>query len=258
MIFQPYLTFSTNELLLSMSWLSDRTVISRRATWMGLALCLAAVLRGYYRPYFTPGPTLLLTVAMTFFIGGIIWAGYRMFGRDGGFPVLFFTGGTLLVSLLRWVYTHQFLRYHLPETTIFHDPARALWFIVPTSAVLLLLGYGLAQYRYLRKQEEKATAAVLNFRSGGKDVHLPVADLLHVKANGEYLLYRCADRQYPRFQRLKVAEAELGPLGFVRVHRSHLVARSAIRTVSVKELELRDGTLVPVSRSYREAVTDIK
>ena len=51
---------------------------------------------------------------------------------------------------------------------------------------------------------------------------------------------------------LSALELRLEPFGFVRVHRSHLVQRSAIRELRASRralaLSLHDGTLVPVSR----------
>jgi DNA-binding LytR/AlgR family response regulator len=50
---------------------------------------------------------------------------------------------------------------------------------------------------------------------------------------------------------LSALEQRLAPLGFVRVHRAHLVRRAAIRELRAldrPEIELTDGAAVPVSR----------
>jgi DNA-binding LytR/AlgR family response regulator len=47
---------------------------------------------------------------------------------------------------------------------------------------------------------------------------------------------------------LSSLEARLAPFGFVRIHRAHLVQRSAVRSLSLGVAELLDGTAVPVSR----------
>ena len=54
---------------------------------------------------------------------------------------------------------------------------------------------------------------------------------------------------------MRNAEAVLGPDGFVRIHRSYLVARSAISDVyrsrkGPVEIALINGQRLPVSRSY--------
>ncbi|MEM9930152.1 MAG: LytTR family DNA-binding domain-containing protein [Bacteroidota bacterium] len=103
-------------------------------------------------------------------------------------------------------------------------------------------------------EEALANKPTLSFRSGGADINLPLDQLLHVSANGEYVNYHCKDRRYTRFQRMKEAEAELAPLGFTRIHRSHIVAKEAVRAKSPTYIELIDGTQLPVSRSYRKAL----
>lgn len=58
---------------------------------------------------------------------------------------------------------------------------------------------------------------------------------------------------------IKRLEAELEPRRFVRVHRSFIVARRGVKTISSRhqggwELTLKNGRVVPISATYLERV----
>ena len=233
----------------------------RRLVIVG-AVVLSAVVHGYYRDYFSGPIRFLWVAAFVLLVVAHLWAGGRLFvaGRPAPWVKLLLFAG--LFSTLRWAYAYFVLQHYLPANTVFHNPGRAMWFIVPTSVFLVLAGYGRRMYqRHLRPEPPPDSAAsllhnaILTFRSEGKDIRLPVAELIYVKAQGEYVIYCCADRRYPRFQRLKEASQELRPYGIVRIHRSYLVASAAVRTMDGRSVELVDGTKLPVSRTYREVLS---
>lgn len=64
----------------------------------------------------------------------------------------------------------------------------------------------------------------------GRLLLVPVADVLYLKAEAKYVSLRTAARSYLIEESLNSIEEELGAL-FVRVHRSALVARSAVQGV---------------------------
>lgn len=81
---------------------------------------------------------------------------------------------------------------------------------------------------------------------------VPVADILCVTASGNYLELHTAARRYLLRGTMKGIEARLGPEDFLRVHRSSLVRRSAIASVSRRrrELQLVDGTTLRLGDHY--------
>lgn len=85
----------------------------------------------------------------------------------------------------------------------------------------------------------------------GEEVFL-VSDILRVQASGNYsVFYLESGRTVTVAKTLKVYEALFGSTGFTRVHQSHLVNTSKIRSLMRsmdKKLELSDGTIIPVSR----------
>jgi|GEM_PF-4902518 len=227
---------------------------------------LWGVTAGYYTPHFPQRTRWLLAVLYVGLVSAHLLLGKRMFVSSHPFPLGRFLWVVAVFTTIRWLYTYYVLQHHLPPDTIFHYPNKVLWFIIPSSAVLVFLGYSVALYRHLRSTEGEKTsipqptdlntksAPVLQFRSEGKEVQLRLDALLYIEANGEYMIYQCTDRRYLRFQRLKEAEAELAPFGFVRIHRSYIVARNAIRAYSRTSVELTQGTRLPLSRTYRSAL----
>jgi two-component system LytT family response regulator len=85
-----------------------------------------------------------------------------------------------------------------------------------------------------------------------EDVVIPLDDVDHIAADDVYAIVHSGGRRYLVRSALDTLEKELDPAVFIRVHRSHIVAVRSIvavrRTKACREVVLRDGTIVPVSR----------
>jgi hypothetical protein len=93
----------------------------------------------------------------------------------------------------------------------------------------------------------------------GKEFLLAAGDIECVQASGNYVNLRVRGREYPLRSTLAAFEPRLDPARFVRVHRSWLVNLDCLVEIEPLEtgdarLTLRDGTKVPCSRTYREAL----
>lgn len=79
-----------------------------------------------------------------------------------------------------------------------------------------------------------------------------IDEVLCVTASGNYLELHTARRRYLLRGTMKAIEAQLAGHDFVRVHRSSLVRRTAIATVSRRRRELRlvDGTMLRLGDRY--------
>jgi two-component system LytT family response regulator len=97
-------------------------------------------------------------------------------------------------------------------------------------------------------------------RVGAREIVIPWADVTLLAAEGVYATVHAAGRRYLVRRSLDDLARSLGPAGFVRVHRSVLVRRIAIAELRLapatrrRELVLRSGTVVPVSRRRHAAV----
>ncbi|MEP7183963.1 MAG: LytTR family DNA-binding domain-containing protein [Betaproteobacteria bacterium] len=95
-------------------------------------------------------------------------------------------------------------------------------------------------------------------RSVNRIVIVPVAAILRLDAEDNYVRL-WADRTYLHKETLTALMARLDPASFVRVHRSHAMALSAVRELTPLAhgefaLALADGATVTSGRSYRADV----
>lgn len=77
----------------------------------------------------------------------------------------------------------------------------------------------------------------------------------HIWVEGNYIYYKLKDnpKYILRRDTLKNVYARLASQHFVRTHKSYLVNLEMVRQVNWKEIGLKDGSKVPLSRSYKES-----
>ena len=100
---------------------------------------------------------------------------------------------------------------------------------------------------------------VLSIADRGATHLVPLAEILWLEAEDNYVLVHTAARTYTARQKIGDLEARLSPASFLRVHRSSLVRADAVRAVRPLgrgdfEVVLADGTAVRGARSRRAAV----
>lgn len=125
----------------------------------------------------------------------------------------------------------------------------------------------LAMFRAHEEALQQARAArtdarrdhVVTLRSGGREIRLPAGDFLTARAAGNYAEVRTGAGVHLARITLAELEALLSAAGVdpVRVHRSHLLARNALREIipggdGDAEAVLAGGIRVPVSRRFRD------
>lgn len=93
---------------------------------------------------------------------------------------------------------------------------------------------------------------------GNKLVTLAVTDIIWIEADGDYTRIHTITQSYLSNKGISELERRLHPQQFQRVHRSALIALSAIKEVyrepSGPQILLTNDVLVKVSRSYVEAI----
>lgn len=98
-------------------------------------------------------------------------------------------------------------------------------------------------------------------RSAGR-VHLvDPAEILWAGADGDYVTLHAAGKRHSIRTSLKAIEAQLVPYGFARIHRSSLVNLHCVAELVPQDsgdyrIVLHDGTVLRMSRSYRDALFD--
>jgi DNA-binding LytR/AlgR family response regulator len=92
----------------------------------------------------------------------------------------------------------------------------------------------------------------LTARARGSAFFFDAREISRISAGNKYTGFTLQGKTYLLDEGLGALEEQLGPWGFVRVHRSELVnlhlVRALHRTEHGAELELEDGQRVPVSR----------
>ena len=98
-------------------------------------------------------------------------------------------------------------------------------------------------------------------RTNGRVHVLDPREIDWVEAAGDYVTIHAAGKSHLVRDSLRNLEARLAAHGFLRIHRSTLVKLGSIRELVAKdsgdhEVVLHDGTVLRLSRSYKDALYD--
>jgi DNA-binding LytR/AlgR family response regulator len=95
----------------------------------------------------------------------------------------------------------------------------------------------------------------LTLAQGKRLVRIPHREIRHVEAHGNHVLVHLSDRTLRFACTLKHVEGLLPSSGFVRVHRCHIVSRSAVLHWNGAGVHTAVG-LLPVGASYRAGLLE--
>lgn len=94
------------------------------------------------------------------------------------------------------------------------------------------------------------------FRWEGKRVCLLLPELLYFEAEGNYLHVFSKTGRYRFRSTIASVENTLAGCGFIRIHKGFLINQAAVRLFNAKEVELFDGTLLPIGKSYAKTAEE--
>lgn len=95
----------------------------------------------------------------------------------------------------------------------------------------------------------------LNVRVDRQTVRLDVGAIRYVEGMSDYVKIHTAEKTHVTRRNISDLEDELAPYGFLRIHRSYLVALERVEAFTARSVEVADERL-PVSRTYRERVVE--
>ncbi|MCL2212478.1 MAG: LytTR family transcriptional regulator DNA-binding domain-containing protein [Oscillospiraceae bacterium] len=97
---------------------------------------------------------------------------------------------------------------------------------------------------------------VITHTSGGELRNFKLNSILYYETqNGKIIVYYDENKSFEFPQRnITILENDLGTYGFFRIHRSFVVALSAIVSLKYDKVVLRNGTKLPVSRAKYAAL----
>jgi hypothetical protein len=96
-------------------------------------------------------------------------------------------------------------------------------------------------------------------RKLGREFLVAAADIEWLQASGNYVNLRMRGHDYPLRSTLAALESRLDPASFVRVHRSYMVNLDQVASIEPLDtgdarIHLKDKTILPCSRRYRDAL----
>lgn len=137
-----------------------------------------------------------------------------------------------------------------------------LTYALMLGVILLVREREIARERLDAARTDARTDRTILLRCGGRQIHLPAEEIVSASAAGNYVEVRTAAGAHLARITLSGLEALMNEAGAepVRLHRSHLAARKALREITPvgdgdAEARLCDGSRLPVSRRHRPALT---
>ncbi len=133
--------------------------------------------------------------------------------------------------------------------------------IVLLVIVLLVLVFGIKRYKRSKKEvhllleekkkiEEKVERSFVLLNNKSK---LYLDEILFIKSDGNYVDFHLVDREVTDRNKLIAVLEELPP-NFARTHRSYIVNKNFIRSISSQYIHLSNGNEVPLSRTYKDSI----
>jgi DNA-binding LytR/AlgR family response regulator len=95
----------------------------------------------------------------------------------------------------------------------------------------------------------------LLIKTGNKKIAVDRAAITHVQALKDYSIIYCGETKYVVRSTMKEMEELLGNAGFLRVHKSFIVAKHKIQLLSAAGIEFNQFE-IPVGRKYKPAVEE--
>ena len=89
----------------------------------------------------------------------------------------------------------------------------------------------------------------------GVDVELVNHNRSHVEALRKKQILHTEKEEYELNDGFESVAAELEGFGFIRIHRSYIVNYRFIHSINRTDVELDDGTILPIGRSKHQAVS---
>lgn len=96
-------------------------------------------------------------------------------------------------------------------------------------------------------------------RKLGREFLVAANDIEWLQAAGNYVNLRVRDRDYPLRSTVTAIESMLDPAQFSRIHRSYIVNLDQVASIEPLDtgdarVHLKDGTVLPCSRTYRDVL----
>lgn len=105
-----------------------------------------------------------------------------------------------------------------------------------------------------KTKAEKKGREVIVLSCANESRSIPLDDILYFEFNKRLIMVHYRDEEFEFYSTLGKLEKLLAPKGFVRAHKAFLVSTRVIDSISGSDIILKDGTVLPLSRTYSKNV----
>jgi DNA-binding LytR/AlgR family response regulator len=103
----------------------------------------------------------------------------------------------------------------------------------------------------MEKTSGEAAALTLNIRVDRRTVRVPLSGIRYIESLSDYVVIHMDSDTHTTKERIRDLAEQLAPHGFVRIHRSFLVAPRYVDAFTAQEVQIGDQAL-SISRTYRK------
>ncbi|QNR85018.1 response regulator transcription factor [Pedobacter riviphilus] len=105
---------------------------------------------------------------------------------------------------------------------------------------------------YLKFSASEVEQSYLTFKSDYKLNRVLLDDIQWIEGFREYIKIVTRFKQYLVLQRLSDFMNKNGELGFVRIHKSYIVRKKDIVSISAQSVQVKSGKQLPIGRTYKD------
>ena len=166
-------------------------------------------------------------------------------------------GAIAVMEFLLIVCGHRLLEYIEKQNPLYLGIGVADILVNPIFVAVIIFLILAGEHMVLQKYKDVNEVRTISFTSDRHKIILNRNEIVYIESNdSEVWVYATEQRRFRNKTGITQWENLLGE-DFIRVHRSFIVRKEAIQETLSDSLTLADGTSIPVSRKYREAVATL-
>ena len=166
-------------------------------------------------------------------------------------------GAIAVMEFLLIVCGHRLLEYIEKQNPLYLGIGVADILVNPIFVAVIIFLILAGEHMVLQKYKDVNEVRTVSFTSDRHKIILNRNEIVYIESNdSEVWVYATEERRFRNKTGITQWENLLGE-DFIRVHRSFIVKKELIQETLSDSLTLADGTSIPVSRKYREAVATL-
>ena len=166
-------------------------------------------------------------------------------------------GAIAVMEFLLIVCGHRLLEYIEKQNPLYLGIGVADILVNPIFVAVIIFLILAGEHIVLQKYKDVNEVRTVSFTSDRHKIILNRNEIVYIESNdSEVWVYATEQRRFRNKTGITQWENLLGE-DFIRVHRSFIVKKELIQETLSDSLTLADGTSIPVSRKYKEAVATL-